>query len=163
MCIGLQSLEDSSSLSLGGLFAFEPFFVVVAMYRQDHRDFCSLSLYERKIYRIRASQPISCNFEKNSTDVRQPHASNIRQPDIVINYSPYASSNWLKVTLKKVSYPHEVHAWKRIEYTFTPEHVQTKATFSTELRSDSQYRREQTFCQSVCKSKVLQMQPSDEA
>ena len=33
----------------------------------------------------------------------------------------------------------------------------------TESRRDAEYRREQTLCQSVCKRKVLQMQPLDEA
>ena len=41
--------------------------------------------------------------------------------------------------------------------------VLTKAFSSTDLRRDAEHNREQTVCRSVCKSKVLQMQPSEEA
>ena len=47
--------------------------------------------------------------------------------------------------------------------TLRPVDNQTEAFFSTDLIRDAEYRREQTLCHSVRKSKVLQIQPSDES
>ena len=48
-------------------------------------------------------------------------------------------------------------------HTLAPVNIHKKTFFSTVVRRDAEYHREQTFCQSVCKSKVLQMQSSDGA
>ena len=64
---------------------------------------------------------------------------------------------------KNVWLAHEI-VFMRSKYpTILAINIQTKAFFSPDLSRDTEYHREQILCYSVRKSKVLQMQPSDEA
>ena len=154
MCIGIQRREDISSFSLGGLFAFERFFVLWRYLLTTTVTFVYFECtYERKFTGWEHPNRFRLILGKQN-DVRQLHASSVL-PACNLNQL------FIRCVEQLVKWPWIFSAIPMrcmpgsVLNTLAPENIQTNASFSTKFRRDVQYHREQTLCQSVCKSKVF--------